>query len=287
MSIETGQFLRLQIPARARTLWLSPAWAVVCGIVASGAFAWSGRDVLIGALVLLLADGAWATVWWGLIDTDWSQLLSQWNTLDVDQNVRGLPFSQPGSPADRVQRRFARLAAGRQMESSPQAGSVILSVIFSTVLSLMISAVIGWQILALSVAAFALTQIGWLVKRMRRSAPNLCQGLLDVGLAWTLGQVAFSTLNLLSLGVAVLFAVAYGAALDLAHGGQSTRRWLLAQLLVVIVLVILKQPLAAFALIAVLVAQSLLATVMHSLTFARAAQFWLMAAMLITAFAIR
>ena len=50
MNIETGHFIRIQIPARARTLWLSPAWAVVCGIVASNAFTWNGRDVLIAIL---------------------------------------------------------------------------------------------------------------------------------------------------------------------------------------------------------------------------------------------
>jgi hypothetical protein len=61
MTIETGQLLRFEIPARSRTLWLSPAWAVLCGLVASSAFAWTGRDVLIVALAVVIADGAWAT----------------------------------------------------------------------------------------------------------------------------------------------------------------------------------------------------------------------------------
>ena len=53
MEIETGQLIRLQIPIRARMLWLGPAWAVVCGIITSSAFAWTGRDVLIAALAMI------------------------------------------------------------------------------------------------------------------------------------------------------------------------------------------------------------------------------------------
>ena len=105
MSTETGQFLRFQIPVRARTLWLSPLWAVLCGLIASSAFVWTGRDVLIAALAMIIADGAWATQWWGLIDPDWRQLFASWNEITVGQ--AGSSLALRGSPADRSQHRGA------------------------------------------------------------------------------------------------------------------------------------------------------------------------------------
>jgi len=63
--------------------------------------------------------------------------------------------------------------------------------------------------------------------------------------------------------------------------------WMELTLILVIVLIWLQQPSAVLALMAVLVAQALLATVMHSLDFARAAQGWLMLAMLVVAQGIR
>jgi hypothetical protein len=287
MNIETGHFIRIQIPARARTLWLSPAWAVVCGIVASNAFAWNGRDVLIAALAVLLADGVWATVWWGLVETDWPQLLARWKTIEVAEPRQAWPLARPGSPADRTQRWFARFSAWWDSEVWPNAGTPILSALVSIVLGVVVSAVIGWQALTLSLGALALTQIGLLLELTRGRAPHLIHGFLNVGLAWALGHAAFNQWGVLSFAVAFLFAVAYGSSLSLAHGGQSTRSWLLPQLIAIVLLVLLQQPIAAFALIAVLAAQALLSTVLTGLPYARAAQFWLMVAMLIAALAIR
>jgi hypothetical protein len=287
LNVETGHFIRIQIPARARTLWLSPAWAVVCGIVASNAFAWTGHDVLIGALAILLADGVWATVWWGLVETDWPQLLLRWDTVTADPPQRAWPLARTGSPADRAQRWLARFNAWWRSEVWPQTGTPILSALVSIALGIVLSAVIGWQALTLSLGAFALTQIGLVLKLKRGGAPHLVHGILNITLAWVLGHAAFDQLNPFSLGVALLFAVSYGSSLHLAYGGQAVRGWLLPQLLLVVLLVLLQQPIAAFALIAVLIAQALLSTVLNSLAFARAAQFWLMMAMMVVAIAIR
>ena len=92
MNIETDQFLRFQIPAQSRALWLSPAWAALCGIVASSAFVWTGRDVVIAALVVVIVDGAWATQWWGLVDTDWRQLFANWNAIVVERPASSLAW---------------------------------------------------------------------------------------------------------------------------------------------------------------------------------------------------
>jgi len=284
MNIETGQFLRFQIPARARTLWLSSAWAVLCGLIASSAFVWTGRDVLIVALVVVITDGAWATQWWGLVDTDWRQLFANWNVIAVERSEA--PLALRGSPADRSQHNLARLRAWWRSGGRERAGTPLFSTLAALMLGVLLSAVIAWQALALTFAAFALTQIA-VILRLHGRAINWLHGLVAVGLAWMLGHAAFGEITLLSALAALIFSFAYAAALDLAQGAATTRRWLLPQLILVIILIWLQQPIAALALIALLIAQALLATVMHSLDFARAAQGWLMLAMLVAALGIR
>jgi hypothetical protein len=284
MSIETGQFLRFQIPVRARSLWLSPAWAVLCGLIASSAFTWTGRDVLIAALAVVIADGAWTTQWWGLVETDWRQLVANWNAIPVNRSESSLALR--GSPADRSQHTLARLRAWWLMDGREQAGTPLLSGLAALTLGILLSAVIGWHALILTIAAFALTQIA-LILRLHQRAINWLHGFMAIGLAWLLGHAAFGEITLLSALAAVIFSFAYAAMLDLAQGAAAARRWLLPQIVLVIVLIALQQPIASVAVIALLAAQALLATVMHSLDFARAAQWWLMLTMIVVALGVR
>jgi hypothetical protein len=287
LSIETGHFIRIQIPARSRGLWLSPAWAVICGIVASGAFVWTGRDVLIALLAVLLADGAWATVWWGLVETDWPQLIARWPLVTPDPVQQPWPLARPGSPADRAQQWTARWRVWWRMVLWPEAGTPILSALVSSGLAVVVAAVIGWAALTLSLGALALIQIGVLLEHRHGRASHVARGALDVGLAWALGHAAFGALTPVSIGLAALFAITYGSSIDLARGGQQRRWWLLPQMIVVLILVVIQQPLAAFAATSLLIAQALLATVQRGLPFAQAAQGWLLLAMLAAALAIR
>lgn len=281
---ESGSFLRLQIPARARALWLSPAWAVLCGIIASSSFVWTGRDVLLAALAVLLADSAWASVWWGLVETDWRAVFGNWKTLQVRPAFS--PLVDRGSPAERSQHQVARWRVWWEAGGREQGGTPLFSALFAAVLALVLSIVIGGQAVALSLAALALIQIA-LILRLQGQAAYWLRGLVEVGLAWWLGHLIFGELTLLSAVTALLFSVSYAALLDLAHDGESLRRWLLPQLISVIILAAIQQPIAALALIAVLIAQATLSTTLRGLDFARAAQFWLMLAMLIAALGIR
>jgi len=200
-----------------------------------------------------------------------------------------------GSSAARSQRGLARLRLWWQAIGKEQAGSPILSALFSIVLAFLLSAVIGGAAVGLTLAALALTQVGLLL-RVRGRAVNWLHGFVDVGLAWLLGHVAFGQLSVLSALTALIFSFSYAAMLDLAHGAAwnnphllvgPTRRWILPQLFMAFLLVFLQQPFAALALLTMLIAQALLSTVLHGLDFARTAQLWLMLSMLIAALGIR
>jgi hypothetical protein len=284
MNMESGQLLRFEIPARSRTLWLSPAWAVLCGLITSSAFVWSGRDVLIAALVVVIADGAWATQWWGLVETDWRQLFANWNAIASERSESSLALR--GSPADRSQHNLSRLRVWWQAGGREHGGTPIFSALAALALGVLLSAVIGGAALALTLAALAITQIA-LILRLHGRAINWLHGFVAIGLPWLLGHAAFGEISGLSALAAVIFSFAYGAMLDLAQGGSGVRRWLLTQLALVVILIVLQQPFAVVALISLLAAQSLLATVLRTLDFARSAQWWLMLAMLVVALGIR
>jgi hypothetical protein len=130
------------------------------------------------------------------------------------------------------------------------------------------------------------TQIA-LILRLHGRSINWLHGFVAIGLPWLLGHVVFGEITLLSALAAVSFSLAYAAMLDLAQGRSATRRWLLTQLVLAVVLIALQQPIAAVALISLLAAQSLLATVLYTLDFARSAQWWLMLAMLVVTLGIR
>jgi chlorophyll synthase len=284
MTIETGQILRFEIPARSRSLWLSPAWAVLCGLVTSSAFVWTGRDVLIAALAVIIADGAWATQWWGLVETDWRQLFANWSAIPVERSESSLALR--GSPADRSQHSLSRWRVWWQAGGREQGGTPLFSTLAALALGVLLSAVIGGQALALTLAAFAVTQIA-LILRLHGRAINWLHGFVAIGLPWWLGHAAFGEITWLSALAAIVCSFAFAAMLDLAQGVGAARRWLLPQIVLVIVLIALQQPIAAVALISLLAAQALLATVLHTLDLARAAQWWLMLAMLVVALGIR
>ena len=132
--------------------------------------------------------------------------------------------------------------------ANEQAGSPLLSALFSAGAGLLAQRRDWRAALGLTLAALALTQIGLLL-RVHGRAVNWLHGFVDVGLAWLLGHVAFGQLTLLSALTALIFSFSYAAMLDLAQGASATRRWLLALLILVIVLVLLQQPIAAVALL--------------------------------------
>jgi hypothetical protein len=146
MNIEADQFLRFQI-LRGRAPVARFRVGSLCGLIASSVFAWTGRDVVIAALAMIIADGAWATQWWGFVDTEWRQLFANWSALAVERTESALAWR--GSPADRSQHNLARLRVWWQSGGREQAGTPFLSALAGLALGVLLSAVIGWPALAI------------------------------------------------------------------------------------------------------------------------------------------
>ncbi|MBN1888032.1 MAG: hypothetical protein JW850_08570 [Thermoflexales bacterium] len=289
---EAGQLIRLDVSLRSGGLWIGPAWAVVCGIVASGRFAWDARGLLLAGLALFLVDGVWATLWASVVETDWAGLAAGWDSSPPPLRARRLlPYVQAGAPGDRAAGWLAHLARWWQNRAQPMAGTAVSSIAVCLPLGAALSALLGWQMLALSAAALAMVQLGLVANRASGRPVPLLQAGLEFGLAWLAGQAAFGPVTLPSALMALLFATAYYGGLRLVEQGAGLANWRWPQLIVALVLLVLRQPLPALALFFILFAQVLLEPALgrgrSGAWFVRSSQAWLMAAMLVVAFTIR
>jgi hypothetical protein len=123
------------------------------------------------------------------------------------------------------------------------------------------------------------------------------QGFFEIGLPWVAGHVLFSPLSLASLILALTFGLSYSGGLRMAQGRASLGRWNLGQVIGVLLLVLLRQPLAAGIVGILVIAQAVPQPALFdgesedidpnaAIRFLRWIQPWLMATMLVAAWGV-
>jgi len=280
--------LRLGAIGATRSAWLGPAWAALCGLIASAKFSFDAPGLLIAAFVFILADWVWPALWMTFVRTDWLAPIDRWQAVSAPTRSIRLPYLQPGSLGDRLLIRAARAGAWWRSSFAPMAGASVASGLAALVIGLALSAAIGWRALALTVAVIAITGIGTL--RALRTALD-SDGLRSIvygTLPWWLGHAAFGPLTVESAGMGVLFGLAYRAVMDAAQGDRapSPAGLMAPQIAAAAVLFGGREAVAAFVIALTIAAQAALRAFLADHPFARRAQFWLMLAMLVCAIAI-
>jgi len=285
----SGGLIRLQAHLTDLMAWLGPGWTTLCGVVASGGFGWEGEGFLRLALLLLLVDGAWGTLWAALGSTNWATPLRRWRNWRYGDLTRRLPYTLPGSPGDRASRWLGQLHVWWRDVLWPACGPAVSAIVVALPVTAVLGALLGQKLLLLSAAAFAVMQLGVAWEGGRGKVAPGWDGAVAVTLPWLAGHVAFGPLTLSSAGLALAFALAWGAA------WRSGSRWgralgIGAQLLAVALLVALYRPLAAGLLLLLLAPQlALLPWLRRGLPASwpvRHTRPWLMAAMLVAAWAL-
>lgn len=277
----SGGLIRLQARLTNPILWLGPAWAALCGVVASGGFDWQGEDFVRLSLLLLLADGGWGTLWAALGATNWATPLRLWRNWRFGEPVSALPYTLPDSPGDRASRWLGQLRAWLRDILWPACGPALSAIAVALPVTALLAALLGPELLLLSLAALAVMQLG-LVWRG-------CNAAVAVMLPWLAGHIAFGSLASGSAGLALAFTLAWGAN---RRAGAPWARALgaSAQFLALALLVALRQPLAAGGLALLIVPQLALLPWLRrgqsAAWYARHARPWLMAAMLLAAWAL-
>lgn len=157
-------------------------WVVIAAFLATGwplqptAVVW--RDL---ALILLLADPLWGSVW--RLAAGRGEML-QLHARDTASGV-WLPYLQPGSPADRL--------LGHDEQGVLH---LLARVVLPTVaLPLAIAWVLGTSALFLTAVVIVAGVMGWIVRHSVGTIPALLHSLVTVALPWLLGLLLFDAVD--------------------------------------------------------------------------------------------
>lgn len=281
----------IQLQARATNLgsWLGPMWAALSGLLASKAFHGGGEDWLRLALLLLLVDAGWGTLWTAMASADWSLPVRGWHSWDKNRRVATLPYTLPGTLGAHVSQWTGRFWSWWRESLWPACGSAIRAILVALPLTALLGALLGPELLLLSGAALALMQLGVIWEGGRAVASPDWDGVIAVALPWLAGHATFETVSPPSLALATLFALAWASAWSVKSGRARTVL-IGSQLVSALCLVALSQPLAAGALFLLLLPQmAMLPWLRRGLAvdrFVRYTRPWLMAGMAIAALAL-
>lgn len=291
-----GRLIALDVrPTRTLTL-LGPAWAALCGAIASGSLILTsqtfpgvtvrGQTFLTLILIVMLCDaflGAWRSLW---LQSDWRPALSH----ALDSSDRWL---RPWNPSEFILRRWVG-ALGRWTKYLreiiwPIIESEMIGMIIAGILALSTAVVLGPQTFLLTAFAMILSLIEGQIGTARGAG---LRALCEIALPFHIAQSAFGFFSWSSLAFSILFTLVYRALLGLATTRQMNWiRWSnIAQLGVVALLLIRSSPIGAG-----VVAMGLLAQVLWQARFiydrdgngyARRIQSYILIAMLIAAISL-
>jgi hypothetical protein len=224
--------------------WLG-GWAVLCGALASNQLHWQGGVLLNLALVLLLVELGWGSLWDLVVGTDWFRPLENGWPPTGALPMAALPYTQPHAPGGRLARWLGRLATWWRNAFWSAAGPALLAILAALLLSAVLALLLPDRLRPLHASLVALLGLGLVMTRRGRE-PLAAQALVRIGLSWLAGHAAFAGLEPASMILALAFALAAWGDLRLG-AGQPRGLWLLntGQAAAIVVLLVLKQPLAA------------------------------------------
>jgi hypothetical protein len=237
-----GRLIALDFrPARPLTL-LGPAWAALCGAVASGALTLSSQTLFVLILLLLLCDallGAWRALW---LHADWRTAFAR-NRASAQVWLTPSEY-EPTAFFRRVTWNVSRQVHFARSAVWPLIDSEIIGMMIAGVVALCLAVVLGLAPTILTALALVLALIEGQVGAARGAE---LRALFEIALPWLIGQSAFGYFSGLALVFILLFTLAYRALLGVASARQS--RWLVwsnvTQLGVVFLLIVSSAPVGA------------------------------------------
>ena len=224
--------------------WLG-GWAVLCGALASNQLRWDGAVLLDLGLVFLLVELGWSNLWDLAVMTEWFRPLAEHWPPERYKPVASLPYTLPGSPGGRIARGLGRFRAWWREAFWPAAGAALLGLLAALLLTVILTLLLPERLRPLSAALAALTGLGMAQRQIGRE-PLAAEALVRVGLSWLAGHAILAELDAASVVLALSFALAAWGGLRLAAGLRRSL-WLLntGQVIAVVVLIVLKEPIVA------------------------------------------
>jgi hypothetical protein len=176
-------------------------------------------------LALLLAMSIVGVLWstWRalLVDVDWARCFQR-HPLPAPRLLAGLPYTTPWSPLGRLFARANQLRRWSQ-DVPVEMRSAWYTLLVLPALILVLSALAGWRLMVLSLAALALSLIEARTSRRGQAYTALRAGM-QVGLGWLAGYVILAPLTWPALTLACCYALACQGALRLDQPSLGLNR---------------------------------------------------------------
>jgi hypothetical protein len=282
-----GRLITLDLRPTRPLTFVGPAWAALCGVIASGGLDGRGQSVVVLVLVILLCDallGAWRALW---LHADWRVALPR--NLASARIWLMLPDDTPTAFLPRVWRVLTRRVALARNVIWPLIDSEIIGMLIAGVLAVCIAVLLSPAALALTLVALLLALVEGEVGDAH--APSL-HALVELALPWLIAQSAFGYFSWLSLFFVLLFTLIYRALLGLTGARQA--RWLVwnnvPQLVIALVLFASNTPvgagLVALGLLAQILWQTRFRMDRDGRTYAQRVQSYILVAMLVVSMSL-
>ncbi len=287
-----GPMMKLEVRVTRPLTWLGPAWAALCGAMASGWLTLSGQNLLFLLIVLFLADALWGTLWHLIAERDWL-VSSNWPSQTQEASLTALPYTAPGSSSHRIFNRLGRKLAWWRAVFWPRRGPAFVGFVVALPLTLVLAIILGQRVIILTSASLAIMVLALLRARRHGAPPLSLRAILEMGFAWLAGHIAFGPLTLWSFLLVAFYTVAYHSCLKLARNSGKPSLILLkvSQAAAIALLIFLRQPVVAGVMGLLLLPQMLLQPFLGQgqveLWYLRRTRPFLMAGMLLAALAVR
>lgn len=280
-----GRWIAVEIRSTRPLTWLGPAWAAMCGAIASGTLGWRNQSVLFVILSLLLCDallGAWRSLWFG------SELRAALNRAS-SRTPAWVPIDEmPSRRMARLQFQIRRRIDFTRVVIWPLIDAEIMGMFFAGVVGLSVAAVLGQVVFILTLTAMVLALIEGQVGTARGAG---LRSIIEIAIPWMIATSAFGAFSLLTLACAILFTLIYRALIGVAMGQGQWMRWINAMLVLAIAILIFSNTpigagIVALGLIANLLWQVQFRMDRDGRAYAKQVQSYILVTMLVMAFSL-
>jgi len=300
--IGNGNVLDLRVRLTGSTIWVGPAWAVVCGAVASGAPTRDWQSMVLLLLAVALADPILGTTWSLASSAVVASPRRAKANPGPSHSVPSLPYALPGSLADRLGQLVGERVSRWQLAAGQRAGESLLGLGFVSTLAVLLAAVLGVVPVLLVAAALAAAFARLVLGHALGQLESVVATAVLAGIPWLLGYAVFARpwgqedwvgSAGASLVWAATYALAFHACALIARDGLSSgaRLLVLAHVAAIAVLILAKEPILGGSVALLFLPQAMLQPLMLRLSdgrwYLRRVQVFTMLAMLAMAVAMR
>ena len=204
---QAARWVGLAVDLRAPRTWFGPTWALLAGILSSGALGLDARSLLLVAVAWLAGDPLLGSL--VAISLDAAKARHECTRPPLAAPRWSLPYVQPGSPGQRLLDALAGRAARLQWNwQATEGGAVRWSLL--AFMTLVLGAVAGaWPLLVLLVVVVGLLGVAGSRPLRSREREGLAAAHLLV--AWLVGRGTFAPVDTPAFLIGVGFAAIWYA----------------------------------------------------------------------------